>query len=77
MSDNTLFPVPAAVAKAAFVDNAGYEEMYRRSIEDPDGFWGEHGKRLHWIKPYTKIKDTSFPPARSYLTARTHRRSWR
>jgi acetyl-CoA synthetase len=36
--------------------------MYARSVTDPDGFWGEHGKRLDWIKPYTKVKNTSFHP---------------
>src|SRR3546814_7325748 len=34
--------------------------MYARSIADPEGFWGEHGKRLDWIRPYTKVKDVSF-----------------
>ena len=62
MSDNELFPVPNSVAEGAHVDAAGYEEMYRRSIEDPEAFWGEHGKRIHWIKPYTKVKDVSYAP---------------
>ncbi|HEX5999770.1 MAG TPA: acetate--CoA ligase, partial [Hyphomicrobiaceae bacterium] len=35
---------------------------YKRSVEDPNGFWGEHGKRLDWIKPYTKVKNTSYDP---------------
>ena len=60
MSDNTLFPVPEDWAKKAFADSAKYDEMYKQSVEDPEGFWGEHGKRIHWIKPYTKVKDTSF-----------------
>jgi acetyl-CoA synthetase len=60
MSDNKLFPVPADWAKSAFADDGEYLEMYQRSVEDPDGFWGEHGKRIDWIKPYTKVKDTSF-----------------
>jgi acetyl-CoA synthetase len=34
--------------------------MYAASVSDPEGFWGEHGKSLDWIKPYTKVKDTSF-----------------
>jgi acetyl-CoA synthetase len=55
-----LFPVPASVAQAAHVDRAAYEEMYRRSVEDPEGFWGEHGKRIDWFKPYTKVKDVSY-----------------
>lgn len=37
-----------------------YQEMYNLSITDPNKFWGEAGKRLSWIKPYTKVKDTSF-----------------
>ena len=62
MADNELFPVPDSVAEDAHVDAAGYEEMYRRSIEDPEGFWGEQGKRIHWIEPYTKVKDVSYGP---------------
>ena len=41
MSDNELFPVLESLAKAAHVDAAGYAEMYRRSVDDPDGFWGD------------------------------------
>ncbi len=55
-----LFPVPASVAQAAHVDRAAYDEMYRRSVEDPEGFWGEHGKRIDWFKPYTKVQDVSY-----------------
>jgi len=57
---NTLFPVPEAIAQSARVDAVGYERLYSQSIQDPEGFWGEHGKRLNWIKPYTKVKDVSF-----------------
>ena len=62
MADNELFPVPDSVAERAHIDGAGYEEMYRRSIEDPEGFWGEQGKRIHWIEPYTQVKDVSYGP---------------
>jgi acetyl-CoA synthetase len=62
MSDNELFPVPAAVAKDAWADNAKYREMYKRSVDDPAGFWAEQGKRIDWFKPYTKVKDTSYDP---------------
>ncbi len=54
------FPVPDEWAKRAWADEAKYQEMYQRSIDDPEGFWGDEGKRLDWIKPYTKVKDTSF-----------------
>jgi acetyl-CoA synthetase len=62
MSDNTLFPVPDAVAKSAWVDNDKYLEMYQQSVDDPESFWAEQGKRINWIKPYTQIKDVSYDP---------------
>jgi acetyl-CoA synthetase len=60
MSDNELFPVPEATRQAAMIDNAGYLAMYEKSIADPEGFWGEQGKRIDWIKPYTQVKDVSY-----------------
>ncbi|EFO32316.1 acetate--CoA ligase [Roseibium sp. TrichSKD4] len=59
MSDN-VFPVPADIAAKAHVDNAKYLEMYKQSVDNPEAFWGEHGKRVDWIKPYTKVKNTSY-----------------
>jgi acetyl-CoA synthetase len=55
-----LHPVTKDVAKHALVDKTTYDAMYRRSIEDPEGFWGEHGKRIDWIKPYSKVTNTSY-----------------
>jgi len=60
MTESHVFPVPDALAKEAWADNAKYLEMYKRSVEDSEGFWGEHGKRLDWIKPYTKVKDVNY-----------------
>jgi acetyl-CoA synthetase len=60
MSENSLFPVARDWADKAWCDKAGYQDMYRRSIEDPEGFWGEEGKRIDWLKPYTKVKDVSY-----------------
>ncbi len=62
MSGNELFPVSDEWAARAFADDAKYQEMYKASVSDPDGFWGEHGKRVDWIKPYTKVKNTSYDP---------------
>jgi acetyl-CoA synthetase len=62
MSDHVLFPVPAEWAQRAFADAAQYADMYKQSVEDPEGFWGEHGKRIDWIKPYTQVKDVSYAP---------------
>ena len=58
----TIYPVAAEWAARAWADDAKYQDMYKRSIEDPDGFWGEMGKRIDWIKPYTKVKNTSYAP---------------
>ncbi|WP_068310805.1 acetate--CoA ligase [Polycladidibacter hongkongensis] len=55
-----VFPVPADIAANALVDNDAYQKLYDQSIKDPDAFWGEHGKRIDWIKPYTKVKNTSY-----------------
>ncbi|MDX1541787.1 MAG: AMP-binding protein, partial [Geminicoccaceae bacterium] len=55
-----IIPVPDEIARAAHCDEARYQEMYRRSIEDPEGFWGEQAKRLDWIKQPTKIKNVDF-----------------
>ncbi len=54
------FPVSEEWANRAWADEAKYQEIYQDSISDPEGFWGKQGKRLNWIKPYTKVKDTSF-----------------
>ncbi|MFT4096895.1 MAG: acetate--CoA ligase [Rhodoblastus sp.] len=61
MSDK-VYAVSDEWKKRAFVDQAKYEEMYARSVNDPEGFWGEHGKRIDWIKPFTKVKNTSYDP---------------
>jgi acetyl-CoA synthetase len=55
-----VYPIPAELAKSAWVDETKYAEMYERSVKDPEGFWGEHGKRVDWIKPFTKVKDVDY-----------------
>jgi acetyl-CoA synthetase len=50
---------PALLANA-HIDAPAYARMYAESVRDPEAFWGEHGKRLDWIKPYSKVKNTSF-----------------
>ncbi|MDE8654748.1 acetate--CoA ligase, partial [Novosphingobium album (ex Liu et al. 2023)] len=41
-------------------DAARYDAMYRRSVEDPEGFWREEACRLDWLRPFTQVKQTSF-----------------
>ena len=61
MSDK-IYEVPAAWKSRAYIDDAKYEDMYARSIKDPNGFWGDEAKRLDWIKKPTKVKNTTYDP---------------
>ncbi len=61
MSDKT-YPPSAEFAASAHVDAARYSDMYAASIADPDQFWRAHGQRIDWIRPYTRVKNTSFAP---------------
>ena len=56
----SLFPVDPQLANEALVDDAKYRQMYQQSIVNPQGFWREHGQRIDWFTPYTKVKDVSF-----------------
>ena len=62
MSDEKIYDVPADWRKRAYADDAKYQEMYARSIKDPNGFWAEQAKRIDWIKPFSKVKNTSYDP---------------
>jgi acetyl-CoA synthetase len=59
MSD-TLIPVPEEWRLRAYIDPEKYDGRYADSIADPNGFWGEEGRKLEWIKPFTIVKNTSF-----------------
>ncbi len=57
---NTVFQVPEKWAKQALVNKAKYKKKYSLSIKENDKFWKKEGKRISWIKPYTKIKDIKY-----------------
>ncbi|MCX7286626.1 MAG: acetate--CoA ligase [Rhodobacterales bacterium] len=58
----SVYPASDAFVAKAHIDAAGYAARYAASIADPEAFWGAEGLRLDWIKPYTKVKNTSFAP---------------
>ena len=58
--DVTNHPVPEAFAKQANLTPEKYTEMYKASVEDPEAFWAEHGKRIEWMEPFTQVKDVSW-----------------
>ena len=60
MSDVKVHKVQAAWKKRALIDNETYLKWYAESVKNPDKFWGKHGKRIDWFKPYSKVKNTSF-----------------
>ena len=60
MTEDSLIKVTDEAKRTALIDNQKYLQEYQRSIKNPEEFWAEHGKRIDWIKPYTKIKDVSY-----------------
>jgi len=60
MGETQVFEPSAAAVARTFTTKAQYDERYARSVGDPDGFWREEAKRVDWIKPPTKIKNTGY-----------------
>ena len=60
MSESHVYGVPDALAKSALVNEENYFRDYTRSITNPEDFWREKAKIVDWIKPFTKVKDSSF-----------------
>ena len=59
-STDTMYAPSADFAAKAHVTADQYKAMYEASINDPEAFWAEHGKRIDWIKPFTRVKNTDF-----------------
>ncbi|MET0497035.1 MAG: acetate--CoA ligase [Steroidobacteraceae bacterium] len=55
-----LHKVPEDFAALAHLRSADYQRLYQESVRDPASFWSRIGRRLDWIQPYSKVKDTSF-----------------
>ncbi|POR43951.1 acetate--CoA ligase [Methylobacterium sp. V23] len=60
--DEKVVEVRSTWSEGAHVDNAQYLAMYQASVADPETFWSEHGKRIDWMTPFTRVKNTSFQP---------------
>jgi acetyl-CoA synthetase len=61
-STENIYDVPAEWTHRAYLDDAGYRAKYEASIRNPEAFWAEEAKRIHWFKPPTRIKNTNFGP---------------
>jgi acetyl-CoA synthetase len=62
--NNSRFPVPQGFSRPGTLDRAGYERMYRESIEKPEQFWGKQAERLLWFKKWDKVLEQDFRNAR-------------
>ncbi|HEY8611864.1 MAG TPA: acetate--CoA ligase [Roseomonas sp.] len=60
--EEKIYDVPAEWTHRAYLDDAGYLAKYEASIRDPEAFWAEEAKRIHWFKAPTRIKNTNFGP---------------
>ena len=68
MTQDRLFAPSESTVANALIDNSGYQAMYDASIADPDAFWAEHGKRIDWIKPYSRVSDVSYDKADLHIS---------
>jgi acetyl-CoA synthetase len=59
-ADGQVFPVKPEIAARAHISPARYQDMFERAARDPEGFWTEQSRRIAWIKPPSRIKNTSF-----------------
>jgi acetyl-CoA synthetase len=57
-----LYPVPQALEQKARINKTEYDRLYQFSVNEPEAFWAEQGQRISWIKPFSKVKNTSFKP---------------
>lgn len=55
-----LYPVPDSIKINCHADKAEYRRLYQWSVDDPEGFWAEQGRRIDWVKPYSKISNSNF-----------------
>ena len=61
MSDSKVYDVLPHAAERALIDEAAYQAMYRRSIEDPDGFWADMAdEHVHWFRKWDRVADWTF-----------------
>ena len=73
LREDRVFPPPPEFAARAHVGSlAEYEELYARSIADPEGFWESAAKELHWFAPWTRVLDWNLPWAKWFVGGKTN-----
>ena len=59
-TNDLIYKIKSEWIKKSLINKTSYEKKYSQSLKDNDGFWKKEGKRITWIKPYTKIKDVKY-----------------
>ena len=68
LREHRVFPPPEEFSRRAHIQSMEqYEELYKRSIDDPEGFWAEAARELHWFKPWTKVLEWDLPSAKWFV----------
>jgi len=68
----TFAPPESFRARAHLKDLAEFQAMYRRSLDDPEGFWGEAARMLHWFEPWRKVLEWNEPHAQWFVGGKTN-----
>jgi len=89
MAEKRVFHPPEELSKRAYIKSlAEYKKIYRRSINDPEGFWGEMAEQLDWFKKWDKVVVEDFTEGKhewftggklnvSYNCLDRHLKTWR
>ena len=67
MAHDNLYPIPHKMLAASLLNEREYTSLYEQSISNPDAFWSEQAKRIHWFAPFSKVKNTSFAPDNVFI----------
>ena len=62
--EEKIYDVPSEWSHRAYLDDAGYQAKYEASIRNPDAFWAEEAKRIHWFKAADPDQEHQFRPRR-------------
>ena len=73
LHENRVFSPPAEFSRNARIQSMDqYRELYRKSIEHPEEFWGQIAQDLHWFRKWTKVRDWNPPFAKWFVDAQTN-----
>src|SRR5579859_3113904 len=68
LRENRVFPPPAEFSAKAHISSlAQYEEMYKKSVEEPDAFWADAASNLDWFAPWSQVLDGPGPHAKWFV----------